>query len=230
MDDLEKRRIHLSDPETLIKKLRSKPQLSQLEKRQLEEMSRFEDALKAALEVKIPHQLDEKILLNSRIKKRTNFNTHVKGFLTMAASFAVVSFLILRFMVFTPSSALANDALTHLYHDIEHLDETQLDAATRLKESMHSLGVNKTVKIKSLRYARNCHVGKNPSVHLIIEVNSMIYTVLFLPDVKSTKEESFKDEHYHGKIIPLKKGSIIVMGMSRFPLKPAISEMRQNFS
>ncbi len=229
-DELTKRRKHLSDPERLISLLRGKSVLTDAEKIQLEELENFETALKSAVQVPLPEKLDEKILLNSRIKKRSLVKNHMKEFMAMAASFALLSFVVLRFLVFTPSSALANDALTHLYHDIEHLNENQIDANTRLNESMHSLGINQTIKVKALRYASNCHVGKIPGVHLIMEVNSMVYTVLFLPDVKSAKEESFQDEHYHGKIIPVRQGSIIVMGMSKFPLTPAIKEITQDFS
>ncbi len=229
-DELASRRKHLSDPVQLIKQLHQKPELTAAQKMQLEQLENFEAALRSATYIPLPEKLDEKILLNSRIKSRSVFKKHMKKFIAMAASFALISFIALRFLVFTPSSALANDALFHLYHDIEHLNENQHDANLRLNESMHSLGINKTIKIRKLRYASNCHVGKIPGVHLIMEVDSRVYTVLFLPEVKSEKEESFQDDHYHGKIIPVSQGSVIVMGMSKFPLGPAIKEITHDFS
>lgn len=230
LDELAKRRENLSEPGRLIRQLRKKSVLTDAEKTQLEELENFEMALKSAVNIPLPENFEEKILLNSRIEKRFLAKNHMKEFMAMAASFAVVSFLVLRFLVFTPSSALANDALTHLYHEIGHLTEHQIDANVRLNESMHSLGINKPIKIKALRYASDCHIGKIPGVHLIMEVNSIVYTVLFLPDVKSDKEESFHDNHYHGRIVPVSQGSIIVMGMSKFPLSPAIKEITQDFT
>jgi len=230
VDELEMRRQQLADPEKAIKQLQAKTRLSRKEKQRLKTMQNFEAQLKSAVDLRVPQNLPEQILLRSRLHHQSHLRSKLKPLFTMAASVLVVTLVLLRFYVFTPSTALANSAIQHLYSEMDHMEQVQTDAKKRLQDALKMMGIDKKITIKHLRNVSNCMVGKNPGIHLVMEMENEIYTVLILPEVNSEKFTSFNDQHIHGEIIPSKTGTIIVMSMAKVPLGPLIKEMKQKFS
>ncbi len=230
MDELEFKRRQLSDPDAVINELRNQLNLSHAEREQLKQLEDFEADLAAAVEVKVPEQLAEKILLNTDMHKPAKKRFTIKRFMAMAASVGVVSFLALRLLLFTPSSAVAQDALGHLYHDIQHLGENQLDAGNRMQRAMKAVGMSHELSLKELTFAGNCHIGKRPGVHLVININSHAYTVFLLPSLEVEKAESFSDDNFHGKIVSINEGGLIVIGMKNSELKSVVDSLKHKFA
>ena len=229
MDELEMKRKQISEPETEIARLRTQASLTENEREQLKQLEEFEANLAAAVEIKIPEQLAEKILLHTDMSKPVKKVFTLQRFLAMAASIGVMSFLALRLILFTPSSALADDALVHLYHDIEHLSESQADANNRMLRAMKAVGISHNIRLDELSYAANCHVGKRPGVHLVININSHAYTVLLLPSIEVKKPENFADDNFHGQIVSIKDGGLIVIGMKNTELNAVVDMLKVKF-
>ncbi len=230
MDELEIRRKQLSDPEAAIQELKARQNLTQTEQEQLQQLESFEAELNAALEVHVPDSLAEKILLNNAMSTTRKKFFSVKKFMAMAASFALVSFVSLRLLLFTPSTAMANDALTHIYHDIQNLSEHQLDAKEKMARAMKAVGFSHEVSLKEISYAANCMVGKRAGVHLVVTIDSETYTVLLLPKVNVEKDEFFSDENFHGEIVAMNEGALIVIAMKDTDLDSAVESLLLQFN
>lgn len=230
MDELEQKRLQLANPYKTITELKAKSELTATEKKLLRDLENFEKQLKNATELKVPRQLCEQILLKNRLEHKNILRKKMKPLFTMAASMLLVGLVLIRFYILTPSTALANEALDHLYHEMDHMEQILPDVNKRFKDSLKMMGINKKITIKHLRFAGNCMLGKNPAIHLVLEMDNKIYTVLFLPDVHSKSIHSFNDDHFQGEIIPAKMGTVIVMGKVKFPMEALISSMQKSFS
>ncbi len=230
MDELEIRRQQLSDPDAAIRALKERQNLTEFEQEQLIQLESFENELRAAVEVEVPDHLAETILLNTAMSKPQTKFFSAKKFMAMAASFAVISFISLRLFLFVPSTAMADDALEHIYHDIQHLSDHQPDAENNMMRAMKAVGLSHQVKLQQLSYAANCMVGKRPGVHLVINIDSETYTVLVLPNVKIARSEKFSDENFHGEIVAMEKGALIVIAMKDTHLKSAVKTLLNKFN
>jgi hypothetical protein len=230
MDELKNRRKQLSDPESTIQELKARTDLTQSEQEQLLQLESFESEIRSALDVQVPENLAEKILLNNAMDNPKTGWFSTKRFMTMAASFAIVSFISLRLFLLTPSTAMADDALSHVYHDIQNLSENQPDAQDKMLRAMKAVGITHEVILKNISYAANCMVGKRAGVHLVVTINSETYTVLLLPKAKVDKNEAFSDENFHGEIVAMNQGALIVIAMKDTQLDIAVSQLLLKFN
>jgi len=229
MDELKSRRKQLSDPEGAILELKARQDLTELEQDQLAQLESFEAELQSALDVEIPENLADKIMLDNAMDKPKFGLFTMKKFTAMAASIALVSFVSLRLLL-TPVTALADDALEHIYHDIEHLSSNQPDAKEKMLRAMRAVGLSHEVNLKKISYAANCMVGKRAGVHLVIEIGADTYTVLLLPNVSVDAPSFFSDENFHGEITAMNQGALIVIAMKDTKLDSAVDSLLLKFN
>jgi len=228
MDELKQRRHQLSDPEAAIRELKARQNLTQDEQQQLTQLETFEAELNSALDIQVPEYLAEDILLRSTMEKSKDGFFSVKRFMAMAASIGLVSFISLRLLL-TPSTALADDALEHVYHGIQNLSEDLPDAKDKMKRAMNAVGFTHVVKLQHISYAANCMVGKRTAVHLVVKINSKTYTLFLLPNIEIEKTELFSDQNFHGEIVAMDDGALIVIAMKDTQLDSAMDTLLEKF-
>jgi len=227
MDELEKRRQKLAEPSAEARSMQGS-NFENLSDKEIEQMKidyQFEKQLEEAMNVSVPENLDDKILLNQRTGQRvgTRFSFFsFKPALSLAASITLIAFLIFN----TQDRKLSEIALAHVYHELDHLVEgvTPIDHEKVLK-TIHQLGFELPNLPKNISYAGQCVLGDKKGMHIVVRINNNPVT-LFISQMPVEFENEFNDNRFNGKIYPTKNGSIIVIGESTQDIDMLYSQTR----
>ena len=211
MDELNKRRREKADPSSKYHSMQESEYqaLSNEEKDSLKESFQFEKQLQQALDVDVPANLADKILLNQRTSNRFRLFSP-KPALSMAASIALVMFLFVGMY----DNKISTMALTHVYHELDHLVEsTELIDRNRVVAEIKQLGLELPNLPNEISFASQCVLGDKKGMHIVARVNNSPVT-LFISRDSSEGLLEFNDSRFNGRIYPSERGSIIIIGES----------------
>lgn len=223
MDELEKRRNKIACPSEDIESFNQEyfETISNKEITQIKSSYQFEKALEDALNISVPENLADKILLNHRTSKRIQFLPYKTSF-ALAASITLVVFLLI-----SPQKVhLSEIALTHVYHELDHLVEnkTQINRDDILKD-IKNLGFDLPSLPNNISYAGQCILGNKRGMHIVAKINNNAVT-LFISHDSIKKKTEFKDNRFHGNIYPTETGTVILIGESIKDINQLYSQIR----
>jgi|GEM_PF-2965379 len=207
MDELEKRRRQLADPNSHIDSLgdASIESLNETELAQLKANQAFENQLSAAFNIEVPEALPEKVLLNQRLRKRRNRLVNW----SVAASMAFASLMSLHWLS-RPDLPLSQHALNHVYHELELLQISDAIAPDQVLDELAKLNIHLPLLPEKVTSASICGMAGERVVHLVAEIRGQPVTLLIthLPIEKTIR---FGDERFIGKMQKFARQGLIAI-------------------
>ncbi len=172
----------------------------------------FETGLRHALDVPVPPQLAESILLaqaTDQHRQRRRFARR-GGFLALAAC------LVLAFGVgmHLRADSLSTLAVEHVMAPAEHfaLDLTKPIPANDIRAAFAQRGMDVSRIPGDISYVHCCPVGKYKSVHMIMPGKDGPVTVLYITDDRVAQRSNFQHDGWQGRSIPMGQGTLILVG------------------
>lgn len=162
------------------------------------EMLRLNDLIKRALEVPV---------------RTAKPKTSRKLWYALAASvtLTVLAGGVIWFATF-PRTSIASDALAHLAHEPDTMTVSDRRISNELLEgALRAKGMHLKRPIADVSYVKSCYVRGSFVPHLVVQTDRGPVTVILLIHDSITAAERFADEHYHGMLVPLERGSAAVM-------------------
>ena len=207
MDELEKRRRQLADPDSHLDSLGDKPveDLNESQLAELKENQAFENELSKAMNIDVPGEIADKIILNQRIKNRRNLLT------TWAVAASLVTVSTISVLTFNqPQLPMAQQALNHVYHEVEYLVSDNIISAEEVKERLAQMNLSLPALPEKITYASKCGFAGDKAMHLIAEIDGQPVTLLItsLPVEDAIR---FGDERFIGKMRTFASNSLIAI-------------------
>ena len=245
MDDLEYRRQVVINPfdQKLDRDLKQDNKLHQhkgVENQAfVAEQQVFEQQLRDTLNVQVPENLAEKILFKQVSNNPPSSSKfRFKSAYMMAATFSCVAIILILLFnsawfsqtqqanQHTPN--LPQAVLEHMHEDSHALDTRREFSKVDVNTILASMGGKLSDPIGNISYLSRCIMGKNMGLHLVVQTESGLVTVLILPDENIAESIKIADRYFSGVIIPSRKGGIAIIGEKPENGKYAPSDSKQN--
>lgn len=197
MDNLLLRRALYEDPASISpQQLNDDAQLLQLQ----QELLLLDHQLKQQLEIDVPPQLAEQILL------RQQMLPVIRHWWQRPLPYATAAALLLSVWFYqgsTPqvSADLGQHALSHVYHELAALGAISTLDQPSLQPLFAELGLSAELPVP-VRYARFCDFEGVRSLHLVLEVDGQPLTVFVVPDQTDfphARASQFADARFFGQ-------------------------------
>ncbi|MBT8137120.1 MAG: DUF3379 domain-containing protein, partial [Gammaproteobacteria bacterium] len=116
---------------------------------------------------------------------------------------------------------LPGHVIEHLYHEAQLLvpTATELVPAPRLRQVLARTGVILNEEVQSVVHAGVCYFRGHLVSHLVVNSDNGPVTVLLLPDEKVDEATEIDEDGFRGVIMPVRGGSIAVIGSGSYPEK-----------
>lgn len=197
MDNLSLRRALYEDPASIRPQdLADNPQLQQLQ----QELLQQDQALRNTLNINVPPQLIEKVLLQQQLTKPRWYRRPVP----YASAAALL--LSLWFWQHAPTSGspdLGQHALSHVYHELAALRATTLLTADEIQPLFTELGIRSALPAPVL-YARFCNFEGVRALHVVMTLDGKPVTLFVIPDAAGQpvdKAQQFADARFVGQVL-----------------------------
>ena len=216
MNCLEFRQIKLSDPyapDAALDQHRDGCDLcSQFE----QEISIRDANIHKALSVEVPEGLAARILLNQSLQKVSRMPTR-RLWLSMAASFFLVTFAVYQFLLPGGTVAVEEQLLAHINHqphDFYGEEHTPIEN-NQLQKVLKT--INAEGEIDNVVYAAVCPLDGEQAAHLVIKNGEDQYTVMLIPEYSPRNVFEVNNDIWRGYISPHPAGAIAVLAYASHP-------------
>lgn len=209
MDELQKKRESIADPNKRIESIGDQDylKLSEKEIASIKSDFLFENQLEQSLNIDVPEELADRILLKQRAETPSLLN-RMKPMLSVAASIS----LVITLFVMTRSPELSKVALDHVYHELDHLvDNDEKIDRQLLAQQIEHLGFKLEQLPKTLSYAGRCKLDGKEGIHLVAQVNNRPVTLLMSAS-SPDQAGRFEDGRFEGLILKNGNVSLIYIG------------------
>jgi hypothetical protein len=171
-----------------------------------QEMVRLDGLIKRALEVPVPHQREFPVPAAARPLRQ-------KWFAMAASVLLVVGVgIVVTWFGGTSQSAFAADIVKHLDHEAAAMTVSEKRVSTELlRSTLAAKGLQLVEPIDDVSYAQNCWVRKTFAPHLVVQTQQGPVAVIVFPAMQVEAPEKFDEASYHGQIMPMGKGSVVVV-------------------
>ncbi len=210
MDELDKKRRQLSDPQGHISQLDEEAliNLTPAQRKSLQVQLEFEKQLTQAFRIEVPEALADKIIFQQRLRTRKK----PRPLWAIAASSLLligISFL------FWPKSylSLTSEALAHVENEAEYLALSQLVAPGQVEKHLKKMGFTLQQLPEKVVFATRCGLAGQDSLHLIAKVDGQPVSLLITRQNNNTANV-FTDGKRFGKFISEGKENLIVIADS----------------
>lgn len=236
MDELEFRRRTIAQPNDLDKELLEFAKESSERQNFISDMKDFDKQIQDALDVPVPDNLAERILLNTSLKEKAMQEEQATGdnvvnarsrfkfdrvHLALAASF----FVAIGAFFFSTEQHIAHEAgehaLTHVYHEITALEKTNAISLQSVNDKLALLGAHIEELPGKITYAMFCDFKGEKGLHLIFESDFGPMTVFIVPSENKSfgfGEDDFHDARFAGHINRGDKADTILVANSGAPI------------
>lgn len=217
MDDLELRRILLSEPKLRNKDINEAIQLSEANRTFADDVLSLDAQIEQAMKVDVPEDLADRILFNQIVQPEKKSFT--KQMLAMAASAAFAAGLIIGQINWTPllvSSAhasLADTAVEHVIHEspfVNNLDERVNSTQINAKLRPFAYQFTETFPYH-VYYLNHCGFGSSNALHMVFQGEKGRIT-LFVTNIGTDQPIDFNKDGMSGVVLPIEGSSVILVG------------------
>lgn len=218
-----RRALEIPVPETLGARIRVRQTMDDAR------ASDFESALAAAIEVPVPEGLAQRILDRTALERaRTRKRRKFLQF-SMAASIAVAvavgSILTLRPDVSVNEEPLLSAVMAHnRYHapTLGHPVPPEL-----ISPVLHMVGLEmERPTRRAIHSATACDVRDKQALHLVMSGAQGPVNVYVMPDEPMERVITGQGEGWHGLVVPVRHGSMAVVGHPKEDLQPFARDVR----
>ncbi|GLR72021.1 DUF3379 family protein [Agaribacter marinus] len=212
MDDLTFRRTVYADPFTkemaVIDAAKNDPKKQAF----WDEVKAMEMSIEQALDVSVPENLADKLLLRQSIAEHSEQKQKRPWYIAMAASIALAALVTVGMLTQAPSG-IAMDALAHVEHvEMESQKYGLVDLQdVNAKLANYNGSINQ--KIGEIVSANYCYLSSIKSLHLIVKGQEGLMSLFVLPNnITDDVDSSFSNDEHSGTSFLLESARIIVVG------------------
>jgi hypothetical protein len=173
----------------------------------------FEQDLARALNVAVPAQFAESILL-----AQTTAERRLRVGLRRVSIFAAAAALVLALGIAgmrAEAEPLSAEAVEHLESEPSALSTTQPIAAAHVIQAFAKRNVALRQVPDGISFAEPCPIGKHRSVHLVMQTAHGPVTVMYIADKKALASEDFERDGLMGRTLPAAGGTLILLAKNR---------------
>lgn len=216
MDDLQFRRSILADPHSLEEALNEAIKLDPAKQKFVSDVSKIEDKIAKAMEVPVPDDLYNKLILRQTLASHKQHKRKTKIQYSLAASIALIFGLSFQFIQF--SSAYQNigeQALAHIEHEAGHFSNFTTNAVSLdvLNKKMAAFHGEFKESLGTLISADFCRFDGMKSLHLVFQGKTSPVTVFVVPDTEELAfTANFSTDELIGQSQHFEHTNIIVVG------------------
>ncbi|WP_405601420.1 MULTISPECIES: DUF3379 family protein [unclassified Pseudoalteromonas] len=218
MDELEFRRRTIAQPNDIDKELMEFADNNPERQSFINDMKEFDQYIQDALDIPVPENLADRILLNTSLKEKALQDEQAAGdnvvdarsrfkfdrvHLALAASFFVA---IGAFFMSTEQNIAheaGEHALAHVYYEINALDKKEPISLQSVNDKLAVLGGHIEELPGAITYAMFCDFKGEKGLHLIFESDFGPMTVFIVPSENKSfgfGDDNFRDERFEGHI------------------------------
>ncbi|WP_076537181.1 DUF3379 domain-containing protein [Shewanella sp. UCD-KL21] len=233
MDDLQFRRHAYDDPNSQDEDFLAQIAASESDAKLVSELKTLDSKLSHALNIDVPNDLADKLLLRQQLIKHQEQKKHSRYLMAMAASVALVIGLSFSMLKFAPVD-LAEHALAHVYHEPKSLLVDQNVGFKDVNFKLAGIGGLENAKFiqqpGKVFYTSYCDFQGVKSLHLVMEGQNGKVTLFIVPaENRMVTEETFADQHYQGLGFQTAGAFIMLVAEQAKDLQFVKSEIEQTF-
>jgi hypothetical protein len=232
MDELELRRRLLADPQARDPQLQQQLQQSPASQRYQQELLTMEQQLKQSVQLHVPSDLADRLLLAQGIVNFSESQQQKRRFwLGLAAAVLCIGLISpTLYQKWVWSDNLADHALAHVYHEAAYLvDQTTEVPIAQVNQLLADFNAELNNWPGAIRYARYCDFQGHRSLHLILQTPSGLLTVFVMPPQHGLPGgEQFADQNFHGQSMQLGPHSLVLVAGNQQALQPFAEELQQH--
>ncbi len=221
MDDLEFRRKAILEPANQGQEFLQKARENRENRQFVEDQLDFQYALSKTLQIDVPENLSDRIILSRQLDEHKNARHH-QHLYRLAAGIAATLVLSFSILLFLPaknnSQQLSDHIIYHLYEDTRALDVKMDVPKSHIDTMLASYGGKLSAPIGNATFLGHCIVGKHTAIHLVLNTARGAVSVIILPSDAVKAEQQIADNHFQGIIYPSHKGSIAIISESPGPV------------
>ena len=218
MDDLQFRRAIYADPNNQDADVTLAQQQDASKKQFAQEMSQLDEKIKQALQVPVPDDLCNKLILRQTLANHQVQKRKTRIHLALAASVAIVGGFLLNFMQFSSAyNNLGDYALAHVYHEQDKFvnkvsdDNNEISLAS-LNQKMMAFDGSFSESLGKLLFANYCRFGGLKSLHLVYQGKTSPVTIFVVPKNEQLAfNTAFNDQQLFGSSVEFTNSNIIVV-------------------
>ena len=183
-----------------------------------------EQRLRAAIAIEPPPDLAARILL------RQSFAHRARGPLAIAATVLLSTLAGLMGYFATRAPSLESEVLAHIHAERDHLTSETRENPGKVAMVLEALGARVEGMSGDVRYAGVCDISKRPGAHLVLRGRHGPVTVLLLPHQATSQRTPIHDEQLEGVILPIRGGSVALVGNRGEDMDALARQLRVQFS
>ncbi|MDO6617712.1 MULTISPECIES: DUF3379 domain-containing protein [unclassified Shewanella] len=233
MDDLQFRRHAYDDPNSQDEDFLAQIAASESDAKLVSELKTLDSKLTHALNIDVPNDLADKLLLRQQLNKHQEQKKHTRYLMAMAASVALVIGLSFSMLKFAPVD-LAEHALAHVYHEPKSMLVDQNVGFEDVNFKLAGIGGLENAKFiqqpGKVFYTSYCDFQGVKSLHLVMEGKDGKVTLFIVPaENRMVTEEAFADQHYQGLGFQTAGAFMMLVAEQDTDLQFVKSEIEQTF-
>lgn len=190
----------------------------------------MENDLKSAMEIPVPENLAEKLILRQSIQEHRSHSQKRPWYLALVASVVFASVLTIG-MLKTDNGKLTDNIFAHMSHvDIEMMNSTQIGSST-INEKLASFNGQVNGYLGEVVSANYCYLDKIKSLHLIIRGENGLTSLFVVPDsITESLSKTFNNATYKGTSFLLNSAKVIVVGENQADIEQLQQRAKQAMS
>ncbi|MGQ8366812.1 DUF3379 family protein [Glaciecola sp. 1036] len=229
MDDLTFRRTVYADPFTQDKEVIQAAQDDPKKQAFWEEVKEMESAIEQAMNIPVPDNLSEKLLLKQSIGQEKKEQKRKRWVYGMAASVAVTAMLSFSYMRY--GTSISATALTHIDHaDYEVANYGPVDLQT-VNAKLVNFNGHLENGLDNMLSANFCYLNTVKSLHIIVQGKEGLLSLFILPqDVTDPIDAQFSNEELSGVSFLLESTRLLVVGENEEEINSLAESAKQLLS
>jgi hypothetical protein len=175
------------------------------------EISSFDAHIHAGLNINVPEQLAEKILLAKGVqenRQQKKFSHWLKG---AAAGVTLLAGSIGSYLYLSTPLLIEEIALTHVRDELHHLGDRKNIQLAQLNNMLKPLQMKMAQSSYTINYAGSCKIRNSQGIHIVLQGERSPVTLLIMPDEHIHTRKTVEDKTFKGIVVPLKKGSVAII-------------------
>lgn len=168
----------------------------------------FDAALRRALQVDVPPQLAESLLLAQATQQnRRHVRVRRGGALALAAGLVLAVGIGMR----VNAQPLSTQAVDHLRNEAQVLMSTRPVSGAELRAAFAQRGLTLRQVPTGVTFVGCCPMKGHRTVHMVMPQGDGPVTVIYVVDQKSEQREDFQHDGWRGRSVPLGNGTLVLL-------------------
>ena len=234
MDDLQYRRSIYANPSSQDEEIIAAQNADPAKKQLAQELHLFDEKLKQAMNVDVPDDLCNKLLLRQTLASHQQEKRKSRVHLALAASVAIIAGLVVNYLQFSNSyTNLGDYALAHVYHEENDFynDDSNRVSLSSLNKKMTTFNASFNDSLGELISADYCRFDGMKSLHLVFQGLTDTVAVFVVPKKEHLAFTSkFSDNKLQGESLGFKEANILVVADKNESLEVWQRAIKKNIS